>query len=306
VEIPVAGLDVVHAYAVDVGDGVVLVDLGWGSRASLASLSARLGEIGLSLDDVRGVLFTHAHRDHYGLAAAVKKRSGAWLALHPADRVHIGRGRSPSAFMAAVSTETGLDLGKPGERAQSEPEIPLAQPDRPLLDGDVLELGSWRFTVVHTPGHSPGHTCFVVEPAGVVLLGDHVLARTTPNVSLWPWTDGDPLGDFLDSLRRIGRVGVGSLGLPGHEERIVDIPSRANELVAYHEAQLAAVADLVAAGHATIGAVAERMQWSRPWSSLGQLDRVMALGEAHAHLRTLEMRGELTRAGGPPRRFAAV
>ena len=175
-----------------------------------------------------------------------------------------------------------------------------------LADGDLIDLGSWQIDVIHTPGHSPGHVCFVVRGTNLVMVGDHILSRTTPHVALWPWGEADPLGDYLGSLQRVARIGNGSLGLPGHEEPVTDIPARADEIQAHHEEQLSDVTELVGSGKDTIGAVAERMNWSRLWPDLRRMDRLMALGEASAHLRTLEVRGELASVDGPPRRFARV
>jgi glyoxylase-like metal-dependent hydrolase (beta-lactamase superfamily II) len=161
-------------------------------------------------------------------------------------------------------------------------------------------------TVHHTPGHSDGHVCFVVEGEGIVLVGDHVLSYTTPNVSAWPWTEGDPLGSYLASLRKLEWFGAGMLGLPGHEERMAPVDGRASEIRRHHEEQLDGVMEIVGSGANTIADVAARMSWSRSWADLGPMDRVMALGEAHAHLRQLETREELERLDGRPARWQPV
>lgn len=301
-----SGLGTVFSYALEVDAGLVLVDLGMGNDESRASLEAHLADIGASLSDVQGVLFTHVHPDHYGLAGAVRERSGAWLALHPAEIPFLqGRRRRPD-FVEELSAETGLEFGHHSGAAAYDPGLQAVMPDRTLSDNELIEIGRWRIRVIHTPGHSAGHCCFVIEDAGMMILGDHVLSRTTPNVSHWPWSDGDPLGDYLQSLRRIANLGAGHLGLPGHEDRIIDIPARAEELIAHHREQLAAVTELVEGGHETIGDVAQRMRWSRAWPDLGYVDRVMAVGEATAHLRTLERRGEIRRGQGLPVRFSTA
>ena len=306
VDLPGGGLGVVFSYALEVPSGLVLVDLGLGTETSLVSLETRLQEIGASFSDVRGVLFTHVHPDHYGLAGVVRERSDAWLALHPADRPFLDGRRRRQNFLGELSAEIGLDLGGHDTGMSYGRNQLEVMPDRSLSDGERFELGRWRLRVLHTPGHSPGHCCFVLEGNDVMILGDHVLSRTTPNVSYWPWNEGDPLADYLGSLRLIGSISVGSLGLPGHEERVVDIPARVEELVAHHTQQLAAVTQLVGGGHDTIGEIAQRMQWSREWPDLGHVDRVMAVGEAYAHLRTLERRGAIRRVHAQPARFLSV
>jgi glyoxylase-like metal-dependent hydrolase (beta-lactamase superfamily II) len=74
----------VHAFE-STGDGLVLVDAGWDTPEAWGGLTDGLATIGADVADVRGVLVTHIHPDHYGLAARVRSASGGWVALHPAD-----------------------------------------------------------------------------------------------------------------------------------------------------------------------------------------------------------------------------
>src|SRR4051795_8423130 len=80
----------VYAFALD-GGGLGLLDTGWESDAGWAALTDGLAQIGGGLEDVRGVLVTHLHFDHLGLARRVREASGAWLAMHPADARLVSR-----------------------------------------------------------------------------------------------------------------------------------------------------------------------------------------------------------------------
>src|SRR5438876_292773 len=83
------------------------------------------------------------------------------------------------------------------------PIVEFATPDVLLRDGQRPDIPGWDLTAVWTPGHSPGHLCFW-EPANQLMLtGDCVLPRITPNVNLNPQTGDDPLGDYLRSLERL-------------------------------------------------------------------------------------------------------
>src|SRR5580704_13092287 len=86
VPIPNNPLRYVSSYAFGTGAGLVLMDPGWNADASWQALVAGLATIGASPEDVRGVLVTHMHFDHLGLAGRVRAASGAWVAMHPADR----------------------------------------------------------------------------------------------------------------------------------------------------------------------------------------------------------------------------
>src|SRR2546423_12225703 len=90
VPIPNNPLRYVLVYAFDTGDGPVLVDAGWNPDDAFDTLSDGLTAAGFSIGDVRGVMVTHIHPDHYGLAGRVRDKSGAWVALHPADAALIG------------------------------------------------------------------------------------------------------------------------------------------------------------------------------------------------------------------------
>ena len=74
----------VYAFELD-GGGVAMVDAGWNTEDAWAALSDGLAAAGGSVSDVRAVLVTHIHPDHYGLAGRVREASGAWIGLHPAD-----------------------------------------------------------------------------------------------------------------------------------------------------------------------------------------------------------------------------
>jgi hypothetical protein len=91
VPIPDNPLRYVSAYAFGTGAGLVLIDTGWESEESWQTLVAGLASIGAGLTDVRGVLVTHMHFDHIGLAGRVRQASGAWVALHPADAAVLAR-----------------------------------------------------------------------------------------------------------------------------------------------------------------------------------------------------------------------
>lgn len=298
-------------YAIELSDGVLLVDAGWRLPENLERLDEGLRVLGSSLDDVEGVLFTHSHSDHYGLAAGVRERSGAWLAMHEAEAALLeaeSRHTPVSAELDRWFEDLGVEAGEREEYVGVVVRIhagrPRTLPDRLLADGSVVSVDGCRLEVVHTPGHAPGHLCFVDRDRGVVFTGDHVLSHTTPNVSIFPDTHGNPLDDYLTSLARMQPLGE-LTAFPGHERR-VPVGPRAAELVVHHDRQLAQARALVEEGHETVRAVAERMPWHIRWGKLGIVDRHLGLGETYAHLVVLEQRGELTRSGLRPVRWRSA
>ncbi len=99
------------------------------------------------INQVRGrkvlaILLTHAHNDHIGAAREVADAVGAPVYLNPEDHV------------------------------LWEQVYPDSKPDRSLADGDVFTVGGATLQAIHTPGHSPGSTCFYLESEGTVFTGD--------------------------------------------------------------------------------------------------------------------------------------
>ncbi len=86
VPMPHSPLRYVSVYAMTHETGVTLIDAGWDSDDSWQALLDGLTLIGTSITDVQGVLVTHKHFDHIGLARRVRDSSGAWVGLHPADQ----------------------------------------------------------------------------------------------------------------------------------------------------------------------------------------------------------------------------
>jgi glyoxylase-like metal-dependent hydrolase (beta-lactamase superfamily II) len=312
VPIPASPLRYVLAYVFEVPGGVVVVDPGWNSPEAFDTLQAGLAGIGAALRDVRGVLVTHLHPDHYGLAGRVRQESGAWVALHPADAALV-RDRYEQVDDLLERIVAWLrDAGAPASELEAMRDasmamrkvVVVAPPDVLLSDGDRPDVPGWQLVAVHTPGHTPGHLCFYEERTGLLLSGDHVLPRITANVSVNPQSDGDPLGDYLASLERLRKY-ADSPVLPAHEWRFEGLGERIDAIAAHHEERLEATAALVAGGAETVWEVATRLGWSRPWERIHGFMRRAAVGETQAHLVLLERRGRLERTGDHPLRWRA-
>src|SRR3954469_4955315 len=142
----------VYAFALD-GGGLGLLDTGWESDEGWAALTDGLSAIGAGVGDVRGVLVTHLHFDHLGLANRVREASGAWIAMHPADATSVARMNTVSAAAAvAAEVEFLVGLGADRDEAASDVGAPermeaftrMAVPDRHLEDGEHADFPGWR------------------------------------------------------------------------------------------------------------------------------------------------------------------
>jgi glyoxylase-like metal-dependent hydrolase (beta-lactamase superfamily II) len=297
----------VHAFALD-GGGLGLLDTGWESDEGWAALTGGLASIGAGIADVRGVLVTHLHFDHLGLAHRVREASGAWIAMHPADATLVS-GLNAAGAAAAVASEVEflVGLGADREEAVSDVGPPegmarftrMAVPDRLLEDGEHADFPGWRMRAVHTPGHTPGHLCFAEEGTRLFFSGDHVLPRISPNISTTFAGSADPLGDYLESLAAVRDLDPTEV-LPAHEWRFRGLDSRTDALAAHHELRLT---ELLAAVRSHPGStpwqLAAHLTWSRPWEQYERRMRIFAVTETDAHLRRLAGRGLVTSDGGP-------
>lgn len=317
VPIPDNPLGYTLVYALDSDRGPVLVDAGWHDPATWRALEAGAGEAGFDLADVHGVLVTHHHPDHHGLAGRVREASGAWVALHRADAEVVRRHREMIAAGGDAWTERQWEAlhaaGAPDDEIEMllahQAELSIETPalaDVELEDGDLTDVPGRRVRVVWTPGHSPGHSCFALEEDGRLLAGDHLLPTITPHVGLYEDRPGttDPLGDYLASLERVEELDPLEV-LPAHQHRFNDAAGRVAEVRAHHDERLAEVrAALAAPEGLTTWELAEHMTWNRGWEQIPTLMRRVAASEAAAHLRVLERRGEVVEVpGATPRRY---
>ncbi|MEV0599516.1 MBL fold metallo-hydrolase [Streptomyces sp. NPDC050315] len=306
------GHTLVHVLETD--RGPVLIDTGWGDPDSWDALAAGLTACGTDVTELHGVLVTHHHPDHHGLSARVREASGAWIAMHAADTEVVRRTREaePGTWLTYLIGKLGA-AGAPEEhlaplyaaraegRTRGLPDERPALPDREIVPGELLDLAGRRLRAIWTPGHTPGHVCLHLEEAhpaahpgnGRLFSGDHLLPGISPHVGLYEDPDDatvtDPLGDYLDSLERIARLGVAEV-LPAHQHAFTSAAERAAELVAHHEERLGGLRALLAAP-LTPWQLAETMTWNRPWAEIPYGSRTIAVSEAEAHLRRLVKTG---------------
>jgi glyoxylase-like metal-dependent hydrolase (beta-lactamase superfamily II) len=307
VPIPNNPLRYVLVYAFETDDGPYIVDAGWNTDDAWYTLCTGLGEAGFDVGDVKGVLVTHIHPDHFGLAGRVREASGGWVSLHPADAELIhARYEEPSELLLRVGNMLRR-LGAPPEeleslRNASMPVLPLVDavhPDILMEDGGRPDIPGWDLTAIWTPGHSPGHLCFYEPRNRLMLSGDHVLPRITPNIPFHPQAAANPLGDFIESLDKVAAYDTSEV-LPAHEHRFVGLGARVAELKAHHEARFTEALAAIRSGYTTAWQIAEHMQWSRPWSRIEGFMRRAAVGEAVSHLRALQQLGVVREVDGEP------
>ena len=302
--LPNDGLRAVNVYALTDGDGVTLVDAGWVLSQAREVLTGALAELGASLGDVRRFLITHAHRDHYTQAVALRREFGTRVALGRGERPAIEALNQPrqGRFHADQLSRAGAqELLKRLEHVPPPEAVDWGFPDEWIDDGAeiVVDAGAPRERVleaVATPGHTRGHVVFADASAGLLFSGDHVLPRITPSLGLEPVPPRSPLADFLTSLELV-RTRPDAVLLPAHGPTGMSVHKRVDELIAHHGKRLDATLAAVQDGRSTAFEVAAVPPWTRRDTPLAELDlfnAMLATMETAAHLEVLAERHLVT------------
>ena len=268
----------VHCYVID----GTLFDTGLG-----------VGEMPWNEFGIERIAITHMHPDHVGGAETAAAATGApvhqgaldyaqcervwgsrdwperiadWFVRHgvpePITRELIERGRAFASFI----------------HFQHDPEL--------LYEGS--QVTDWE--VIELPGHADGHVGFVRD--GVLVGGDHVLARITPAVGLYPESRPDPLGDYLASLERTVQLAP-RIVYPGHGEPLEDGAARARAIIEHHHRRL----DKIEEELGTQPRSAFDVSRSVFGEDLAPAQRRFAVAETLSHLERLVREGRAAPAG---------
>ncbi len=160
--------------------------------------------------EIKYILLTHAHFDHMLSLEALREMTGAPLALHCHDAESL---TDPNlTYMAQFA---GISTGcNPAEIL--------------LSDGDVIELGETKLTVMHTPGHTMGSVCYMTD--GIILTGDTLFSGSIGRCDLY---GGDDM-TMEDSLKRLVRLPGDYKLYPGHGSTTTLSRERANNVYLKH------------------------------------------------------------------------
>ncbi|MCY3779204.1 MAG: MBL fold metallo-hydrolase [Chloroflexi bacterium] len=294
-------LNIVNCYLLRGAEGWTLVDTGLNTAAARSQWKSALWTLGIKPADIKKIVLTHMHPDHYGMAGWWQRLTESPIPLTIPEReqrqmrVFYERRNTPlyhqwllDCGMDEASVEN-LEGALYSTRDLTQPH-PLEQD---FLPPDMtIRLGAREFRAIHAPGHSDGQMIFYDAADRLMICGDHVLMRITPNIGVWPHTEPDPLGRFLDSLNELALLDV-RLALPGHKWLITDWRGRIEELIAHHHARLEATQEALADGARTALEVA---------AQLFDLERLtphewrFALAETLAHLEYLREQGRASRS----------
>lgn len=300
--LPMDGLRAVNVYAIEDGDGLVLVDSGWALDEARQQLESALETIGFGLEQVHRFLVTHLHRDHYTMAITLRKLFGAKVAVgvgeQPSlERIMTGRADGQLAELAVWGASDIADELREAYRNfdASKAMEGYELPDEWLEGTTDIALHGRVLRAVPTPGHTQGHVVYIDVESSLLFAGDHVLPHITPSIGFEPARAELPLGDYMDSLRLM-RTYPDMRLLPAHGPVSPSVHTRVDELLAHHEDRLDETLTAVRDGAGTTREAARELGWTGRRTRYDDLDlfnRILATGETAAHLELLVRRGEL-------------
>jgi glyoxylase-like metal-dependent hydrolase (beta-lactamase superfamily II) len=293
-------LNHINLWLVEDGPGWTAVDTGYAMPETMA-LWERIFAASLGGRPVTRVLVTHYHPDHIGLADWLCRRWQAPLWTTEKEwlfaRVMSRDGEDSTPIRRAFAHRAGLDAAAAdlfSERHNGYRRgVPAVPPSfHRVVDGMNVEIGGREWRVVVGEGHAPELACLYCAETGVLISGDQVLPKISPNVSVGPHEpEGDPLARFLHSLDKLREaVPPEVLVLPSHNLPFYGLHERLAELAAHHRARCGEIVAACARPHSASDLLPLLFR-----RRLDSHQTAFALGEALAHLHYLMAEGAIER-----------
>lgn len=229
-----------------------MIDAGLWDEQGVETLVAHFGEG--KRRKLRWLVLTHWHPDHQVGADKIKKKTGCRLGVHV--------------------SESG--------------QVAPASVDFTFQHGDRIPFGGKELEVIHTPGHSSGHCCFLLRPEGVLFTGDHILGMGT---SIIVPPDGD-MALYMDSLADLLSYPARII-CPGHGPIVWDARSKIEEYIEHRKERERAILEGVLSGVRRTEDLVTRIYTDVPVSFHG-----MAYFSVEAHLAKLIKEGKICKRKG--------
>jgi glyoxylase-like metal-dependent hydrolase (beta-lactamase superfamily II) len=286
-----------NAYLVLAGAYRVLIDTGSGFGDSNHEIETGLADISqifreeISLRNLTHVFITHGHIDHFGGLPFICERSNAKVCIHELDRRIITDHQERLALASHRLEEFLVEAGLETEQRVKQIEMykftkSLFQSVKVDLTYEAMGMKLGPFSFTHVPGHCAGHV--LIRLHDILFSGDHILEKTSPHQAPEQITLSTGLDTYLRSLevaRPFGRQVKLTLG--GHENQILDLNKRIEEIKSVHLERLNRILNLLAKPH-TISQISTYL-----FGKVEGYTFLLALEEAGAHIEYLYQRGYL-------------
>jgi glyoxylase-like metal-dependent hydrolase (beta-lactamase superfamily II) len=302
----------VNIWFLEHGEGWMAVDASVSNRTTRELWDQVLAAPALGGKPLTGLLVTHFHPDHIGLAGGLCGRFGIlphmtrieWLtaralwydsgpAMMAQQVAHYVRAGCPAEYIVFVEGRGALYQRSVGE---------LPRAFHALRDGRAVRIGDGDWTVITGAGHATDMATLHSPERGVLISADQILPRISPYIGLHPGEpEADPLSDFLASNERFRALPEDVLVLPSHGEPFRGLHRRLDTLAAHHAERLDVLAE--ACREPLTAFEAAGVLFPRATQEMAQIG--FTVGETLAHLRRLQRQGrlEVVPGGGEAVRF---
>ena len=272
---------------------LTLIDTALDTPEAQQMIEDGLSELGRHWSDIDRVIVTHHHPDHYGLSGVIEERSGA--SIHMLD-MEIGRGERYWHMLkewVPGHLKHMRDHGATPEMLEGvtgqNPRMRPAQRVLALREGEYLTLTGREWEVLWLPGHADGHLGLWNAEESLLIAGDAILPRISPNIGLSAYTRPDPLGDYLQTLGKLEALNP-DRAVVGHYGPLMDgVQARARQLRTHHHERLDFLRGAAAEGQHSAYDLSLAM-FPRDLNLSG---RRFALAETLAHTEHLRLLGQL-------------
>ncbi len=291
-------LNHVNCYLLRDSDGWTMLDTGLNWPESQQAWQAAFAELQIDEKQLHRIILTHMHPDHFGSAGYWQARTGAPVYMSPreaelAQTVWVENGwreeLSSGFWQRAGVTGAVLETVTTTTDRLRQRTMPHPVVVEHLLPATTITMAGRNWQILQAPGHADGQLIFYDAAEQLLLSGDQVLMKITPNIGLWPTTEGDPLARYLASLATLAKLPV-QVAWPGHGRPITEWQARLDELQSHHQQRLAKMLD--AANGASALTVAQRVF---NFAKFSDHEVRFAVAETLAHLEYLVLGGELGR-----------
>lgn len=287
----------VNAYLIE-DEPLTLIDSGPNSAKALDELERALAAHGHAIEDLRLLVITHQHIDHFGLAAILARRSGAEVAAIAGLDRFLGSFREHAELDDRYAERTMLRHGIPADVVSALRAVTASfrawgatvRVTRTLADGEELVLRDRTLRVLHRPGHSPSDTVFHDERRRQLIAADHLIRHISSNPLLARPLDAaedfegprpQALVAYLDSLEKTRAMDL-DVVLAGHGPPVVDHARLIEDRFRLHERRAEKLCGLIASEPRTAYEMAQEM-----WGNVAVTQAYLTLSEVLGHMDLL-------------------
>lgn len=277
-------------------EGWTIIDAGLGYQITRDSWEEVFNTHNIKPEDVKTILLTHFHPDHYGFCGSLQAWTGAQVLMSEAGYQASQEAWAPEQFekQKANFTLCGVPPHLVEDIYASSYQFydwvrPHITSQRFVQEGDYFNFAGLSFETVHTSGHAEGHICLYNKEKKILFAGDQVLPKITPNISYLFSGDPNPLQSFIHSLEKLKKLDI-EFAIPSHGTPFTNVHERIEELIKHHQLRLEELLDIIS-NASNSNAYGITLKLFRP--ELNTHDLRFAIGETMSHLQYLIHQGEI-------------